>query len=179
MKMFQHTFSILYPNMKFSLGAVQEKFKNISINNQDYSEIVDVDHIIATIAGSLIKTPPTLIQGTFHSIGAPTRTRFIKDSIAYKQTGSIYTSTGELAMEDFQDIIFNYLFPGLVCKEQKELHKPIYLRRLSKKLIKICSTIMSNIYRKLYLSHKKLIGLNIIDYIILFEIILMIKTFTR
>lgn len=42
--------------MKFRLSVVREKFKNIYVHNSDYnSNTVDVDHVIATVAASLVK----------------------------------------------------------------------------------------------------------------------------
>lgn len=88
-----------------------------------------------------------------------------------KELGIIYTSSGELTMEDFQDITFNYLFPGLICEDQKELYRPTYLRKLKNNLLTKCSKGFQAMCKSLHLIHEKFIGLTKIDYIILAEVI--------
>jgi hypothetical protein len=108
----------------------------------------------------------------------------IRDGILYsllydpatidKELGIIYTSSGELTLEDFQDITFNYLFPGLICKDQKELYRPAYLKKLKNDLLKKCSQRFQAMFKSLYSIHEKFIGLTKIDYIILAEIIFLL-----
>jgi hypothetical protein len=86
-----------------------------------------------------------------------------------KESNIIYTSSGELMLEDFQDIVFNYLFPGLVNKEIKDLYEPHYLRQLRDDLLRKCW----NILIKMHIIQEKIIGLTKIDYIILAEIIFL------
>jgi hypothetical protein len=91
-----------------------------------------------------------------------------------RELGIIYTSSGELAMEDFQDVIFNYLFIGLVSRDQQKIDQPHFIKKLRRDLFKKCIMIMRNILIKIHLIQEKFIGFTKIDYIILAEIILLI-----
>jgi hypothetical protein len=87
-----------------------------------------------------------------------------------RELGLIYTSSGELTMEDFQDIVFNYLFTGLISKDQQDRDKLTYLKTLKEVFLNKCSTIIIEIQ----VAQKRFIGLTMVDYIIIAQALLIL-----
>lgn len=87
-----------------------------------------------------------------------------------RELGLIYTSSGELTMEDFQDIVFNYLFTGLISKDQQDRDKLTYLKTLKEVFLNKCSTIIIEIQ----VAQKRIIGLTMVDYIIIAQALLIL-----
>jgi len=85
-KIFQHIFSCMYPKITFPISLVRQKFPNLGVHNADFKDHIDFDHLVATIAASLIKDKPPLANAPFYSIGAPDKTRYVHNSPAYKDT---------------------------------------------------------------------------------------------
>jgi len=103
-KMFQHFCSVMYSNLKFPLSVICDRFNNISVHNNDYtSNMVDMDHLIAIVAGASIKNQPPFTKGPLYVLGAPTQLRFIENSLPYQHTKQPYPDYEKITYDDSKE----------------------------------------------------------------------------